>query len=260
MTRSKDKIRQKQEEVQRIRNLGKSRLVLQQEEEKKEEEEKKKEVRLLEKVKKIPTELIRIIFSYLSGNAKLVCNYKYDYLDKHGAYLLENFINELSKKEVLDLIHKGILRKYPDIVEKFQEQFYCRDIQQFTEVTGKRLIQLWETDNLIYDIYVNISTMEENKKKIDKWTKYTISETITRYICETKGGFQWEKQKILTKKNNTFPGNTLFLDLDKVFYLYKCLEYFMNMRCPKKQESLSCWIHSIPLIPIPLLTPLHFNQ
>ena len=251
MTRRKDKIRQKQEEVRRIRNLGKSRLVLQQEEKKKEEEEKKKEVQLLDKVKKIPTELIRIIFSYLSGNAKLVCNYKFDYLDRHS-YLLEYLINELPKKDVLDLIHKGILRKYPDIVEKFEEYFYCRDIQRFSDVRGQRLLQLWETDNLIYDTSGNISNIEENKVKIDKRMKNSIGYKISRYIRVIKSEFQWEKQQLLIIKNKKLHGNTLFLDLDKAFYLYKCLEYFMNMRCPKKQESLSCWIHSIPLIPVPL--------
>ena len=258
MTRRKDKIRQKQEEVQRIRNLGKSRLVLQQEEEKKEEEEKKKEVELLDKVKKIPTELIRIIFSYLSGNAKLVCNYKFDYLDNIlCSYMIDNFINDLPKKDVLDLIHKGILRKYPDIIEKFREYYFCRDIHQSAVVKGQHLIQLWESNNLIYDSSGNISNVEENTIKIDKWTKYTISNCVSRYICETK---ELYRLKIKNLKKETFTENTLFLDLDKVFYLYKCLEKYMILKGKYPFITKPLLLeHSIPLIPTPLLTPLHFK-
>jgi hypothetical protein len=252
MTRRKDKIRQKKKAIQKKRDLGKSRLFLQQEEKKKEEEDKKKEIQFLEKVNKMPTELIRIIFSFMSGKAKLVCNYKFDYLDRHGAYILEDFINDLPKKDILELIHNGILRKYPDIIEKFQEQFYCRDIQQFTNVQGKRLIQLWETDNLIYDISGNIIDPEENAVKIDRWTKHTISESIGRYICETKELYRLEKNKPITHKQHTFSGNTLFLDLDKAFYLYRCLEKYMILKGKYPFPSNPLLEHSIPLIPVPL--------
>jgi hypothetical protein len=252
MTRRKDKIRQKKKAIQKKRDLGKSRLFLQQEEKKKEEEEKKKEIQFLEKVKKMPTELIRIIFSYMSGKAKLVCNYKFDYLDRHGAYILENFINDLQKKDILDLIHKGILHKYPDIIEKFQEHFYCRDIQEFTNVQGQRLIQLWETDNLIYDIYGYISSVEENTVKIDRWTKHTISESIGRYICDTRELYRLERNKTITHKPDTISGNTLFLDLDKVFYLYRCLEKYMLLKGKYPFTANPLLEHSIPLIPVPL--------
>jgi hypothetical protein len=164
--------------------------------------------------------------------------------------MLENFINDLPKKDVLDLIHKGILRKYPDIIENFQEYFYCRDIQQSTIVKGQRLIQLWESNNLIYDSSGNISNVEENNEKIDRWTKYTISETIDRYIWKTKNLYRLEKNKI---KKETFIENTLFSDLDKVFYLCKCLEKYMMLKGMYSNPK-PLLEHSIPLIP----TPLHF--
>lgn len=240
--RRKDKIREKKEVVQKKRDLGKSRLFLQQ-------EEKTKEIQLLEKVKKLPDDLIRVIFSYMSGKARFICNYKFNYLNsgvyKDDIYL---FINNLPKKDLLDFIHKGILRKHPNIIENVDGNFYCRDIQQFSKLKGYRLIQEWESNNLVYD-NDSQNSIEENDVEIGEWIKYAISDEMEIYIYDIIALYKHEKTKINTKKR-ILRENTLFLDLDKAFYFYKCVERFMMLK--KKNIPLAPPPHSIPLIPAPL--------
>ena len=240
MTRRKDKIREKKEMVQKKSDLGKSRLILQQ-------EEKTKEIQLLEKVKKLPDDLIRVIFSYMSGKARFICNYKFKYLNS-GAYKdhIYYFINNLPKKDLLDFIHKGILRKYPNIIGNLDGNFYCRDIQQFSELKGYRLIQEWESNNLVYDNNSQ-NSIEENNVKIDEWIKYAISDEMEIYIYDIIWLYKNEKTKINTKKR-ILRENTLFLDLDKAFHFYKCVERFMML----KEKNIPLASHSIPLIPVPL--------
>jgi len=75
MTRRKDKIKQKEDYVRKTENLHKSRIYQKQ-------EDIDQETKLLKNISDLPTELIRIIYGYMSGNGKLICNYKYDYLEK----------------------------------------------------------------------------------------------------------------------------------------------------------------------------------
>jgi hypothetical protein len=190
--------------------------------------DKTKEVELLEKIQDLPPELIRIIFSYMSGNAKLICNYKFDSLARLGfcPYDIKTFIYKLPKKKVLDLIHKGILRKFPEIIDSFKLFCYCKDIQHFAYVRGRRMVHLWETDGLIYNLSGIVTDPEEDTQNLDRWTKHSISIAISRYICKIVNCYQMEKNKIILVKNSTYLGNSLFLELDKVFHLYKCLEYY----------------------------------
>lgn len=244
MTRRKDKIREKKKVIQKKRDLGKSRLFLQQ-------EEKKNEIQLLEKIQELPPELIRIIYSYLSGNAKLFCNYKFEYLDKYK-YKYFDFIDHLSKNDLLNMINKGILRKYPDIIEKCVEYYFCEDIQQFAEVKGHRFIHLWETNKLIVSYDGTFPNTEEDILKINQSIKHSIRDEIHDYIKNVIYLYQDTKIKAFAKKNGTLPENTLFLVLDKVFYIFKCLEKLQNIRC-HKICPLPIWFdHSIPLIPVPL--------
>ena len=76
MTRRKDKIKQKEDYVRKTENLHKSRIYQKQ-------EHIDQETKLLKNISDLPTELIRIIYGYMSGNGKLICNYKYDYLEKN---------------------------------------------------------------------------------------------------------------------------------------------------------------------------------
>jgi len=101
MTRRKDKIRQKNDSVRKTENLHKSRVYQKQ-------EEICQETKLLKKISDLPTELIRIIYGYMSGNGKLICNYKYDYLEQNLYSSTIDIIEKLSKHEILNFIYKGV--------------------------------------------------------------------------------------------------------------------------------------------------------
>lgn len=226
MTRRKDKIRQKQAEVRKMRDLGKSRLYQQ-------KEEKKKEMVVLTKVKQLPTELIRIIYDYMSGNAKLVCNYKLNYIRNYSVLSAIIYIEQLSKPDILHLIHKGILQKYPNIIENINDYFYNEEMNAYIISEGFSLIDLWEKNQL---------TPNTNVDEIDQSIKFDIRCSIMKYLYDF----------IQLYKKSSFPEHTLFLELDKVCYLCKCLENILKQK-HKKTCKYSIPEHSIPLIPEKLI-------
>jgi len=124
MTRKKDKIKINEENIRIKRNLSNSRLYNR-------EQVITNEVNLLKKIQKLPDELIRIIYNYMSSNPKLFCNFKFDYIEsKMKSYELNsnlNIIRNLTKKELIDLINKGVLYKFPDIIENIDNNYYCLD-------------------------------------------------------------------------------------------------------------------------------------
>jgi hypothetical protein len=189
MTRRKDKMKQKQELVRKTQI--KSRVFQKQ-------IELIKETNILENIQGLPPELIRIIYEYLSGNAKIICNFKFNFLEKIAPtfriYDNVDIIDELSIEQLSILCSKGFLKKYPDIVDEFNDH-----------------IRIWYTP--------------ENHKHVKTGTKYACY----RYITNIIRIYSKNKNKLKKQKNWVFTGgNTLFLDLDKAFYLYKCLENLDN--------------------------------
>ena len=222
MTRKKDKIKKKQEDIRKTRNLNQSRLYQQQ-------QEKIKEISLLKKIKGLPDEIIRIIYNYMSSNAKLFCNYKLDYIEKKikSYEFFSNFYNlvNLSKKQFLNFINKGILSKFPDIVESNEDYYYCLDINKYTKVTGQHLFNLWEKNSLIIDLNnENFANEEEKVSQINWSIKYYTRDSIINYIKKVIEIYNISKSRTLSQKNWILENNILFLDIDKVFYLYKCIE------------------------------------
>jgi hypothetical protein len=233
MTRRKDKIKKKQECLRIQQNLSKSRLHNQ-------EQEISKQINLLEKIQKLPHELIRIIYNYMSNNAKLFCNFKLDYIEKkmksYELYCNLNSIRNLSKKEFLDFINKGILCKFPDIIESIDDYYYCLDVNKFTKVIGQHLFNLWEENKLVIDINnENYSSEEEKVFHIDWSIKYCTKDSIMEYIKKVIELYNIQKSRTISQKNWIFNDNTLFWKIDNVFYLYKCIE---NLICRKNKNKL----------------------
>jgi hypothetical protein len=237
---------------------------------------KKKEIQLLENIRELPTELIRIIYSYMTGNAKMLCNYKFDYLNyifieyhypmDFMLHHIEYFINKLPKKDILNLIYKGVLRNYPNILENISDTFYRRDIQEKVYISdGYQLFQLWENNVLevaaIYDLEDDLEDdLEEKNRKVDLQIIGLIVDNIRCYIENTIETYRYETKKLLIKKNwkvSYIPfrinsilvkpayyyslknldmlkletcKHTLFLTIDKLFHLYKCLDDLMFMK------------------------------
>jgi hypothetical protein len=227
MTRKKDKMRETQESIRIYRNLNKSRLF-------QNNQEKVKENHLLEKIECLPDELIRIIYSYLSGKAKLFCNYKFDYLEKKinkfdFYWDLDKLLERFSKENVLDLISKGVLQKYPDIIESVDDFYYCTDVQEYTNARGHRLFHLWSTNGLVNHFYD--ATSPEDKVSYINWSiKSSLKHAITDYIVKNVKKYRENMCRTMSQKNWDFEGNTLFLNLDKVYYLFKCFEDFTQVK------------------------------
>ena len=223
MTRKKDKMRENQESIRFFRNLNKSRIF-------QNSQEKVKENNLLEKIQCLPDDLIRIIYSYLSGKAKLFCNYKFDYLEKKMIRFdfywdLDNLLESFSKENVLDLIFKGVLRKYPDIIESVDDFYYCTDVQDYTNARGQRLFRLWANNGLVNHFY-DATSLEDKASNINWSIKFSLKHAIKDYIVDNVKKYRENKFRVMSQKNWELTGNTLFLNIDKVFYLYKCFENF----------------------------------
>ena len=223
MTRKKDKISTRQESIRIFKNLNKSRIF-------QNNHEKAKENNLLEKIERLPNDLIRIIYSYLSGKAKLFCNYKFDYLEKKMFRFdfywdLDKLLQSFSKENVVALVCKGVLQKYPDIIESVDDFYYCTDVQEYTNARGHRLFHLWAINGLVNHFYD--ATSPEDKASNINWSiKYSLKHAITDYIVKNVKKYRENMCRVISQKNWEFEGNTLFLNLDKVYYLFKCFENF----------------------------------
>jgi hypothetical protein len=227
MTRKKDKIKQIQEDNRKTKNFHQSRLYYQQ-------QEIIKEIIILKKIQELPDVLIRIIYQYISGNAILFCNYKLDYIEKkiksHDFYRSFNNVRNLSKKQFLNFINKGILSKFPEIIESIEDFYYCLDINKYKKVTGQHLFNLWEKNRLDIDIYnENFASEEEKVSQIDWSIKYITKDYIIHYIQNVLVKYNINKSRTISQKNWVLKDNILFLNIDKVFYLYKCIEGLDNI-------------------------------
>lgn len=165
----------------------------------------------------------------MSSNAKLFCNFKLDYIEKNvKSYKVDCMlisIRDFSKKKFIDLINKGILCKFPDIIESIADYYYCLDVNKYTEVNGQHLFNLWEKNSLIIDVYNDNYSSEEEKVSQIEWSiKYITKDAIINYIKNVLHLFNIYKSRTITQKNWILKDNTIFLKIDKLYYLIKCLE------------------------------------
>jgi hypothetical protein len=75
--------------------------------------------------------------------------------------------------------------------------------------------------------------INQKKKLNTDWSiKYNIRDAISNYITNFIKIYRVNKSKTLIQKKWIYSksSNELFLNSDKVFYLYKCLENLMNCK------------------------------
>ena len=221
MTRRIDKIKKNKEQARIQHNLSKSRLY-------KKKQEIAQEKETLQRISELPDVLIRIIYQYMSGNAKLLCNYKYDYLEKimnnYPKITHLNFIRSLSKQELLNFLYKGILRKYPEIIESIDDEYYYdSETQDFITVNGYHLLNLWETNLLVYDFKSHSYVADH--PHMDKAMKSKTINSIYDFLENIVSFYKRNQERLTVHKKWTVPGNALFLKIDRAFYLFKCLQH-----------------------------------
>ena len=234
MTRRNDTIRVRNQSKKTIYQKRNSRLEKKKQQEKGYQEEKRQEKHLLSKVEVLPDELIRLIYDYLTGEAKLHFNPKYERLlvDFHSFPLqsdLDSLFKKMSNDHILDLIYTGTLWKYPEIVGKLSYGFYYSVIDHdFHTVTGYNLLNLWSSGRLSYDFIRGVYDDSSVKSELDLDIRNKLATVIINYIMHALYAFRSGKDK----RNNALDDQnilqyqnyrTIFVNLEKAYYLYQVL-------------------------------------
>lgn len=251
MTRRKDTIRSRNEITRIAKQKRNSRL----EKRKQENEENKKgilqEKQLLCQVANLPNELIRLVYDFMSGNAKMILFPKYKTLNRHFCPFefelqIEQLFRKMSNTQILDLIYTGTLLKYPEIVGALSDSYYYSIIDHdFHTVTGYNLLNLWATERLSYDFVRGNYSMDETVKlEIDNKMRERIAAEVKNYICDILHHFLITHHNLCKKytsslnhdNNETY--RDLFLRMEKAMYLYRVVMQYIEVPRPDIVEDI----------------------
>jgi hypothetical protein len=272
MTRRKDTIRVRNQSKKTIYQKRNSRLEKQKQQEEGYQEEKRQEKHLLSIVEVLPDELIRLIYDYLTGEAKLNFNPKYERL-RVGFYFplqldLLTFFKKMSNAQILDLIYTGTLQKYPEIIGNLSYAYYYSIIDHdFHTVKGYHLLQLWSSRRLSYDFIRGVYDEGSEKSDLDLNIRDKLSMAIRNYIMNAFYSFRNCKNKrtdALDDKNKLQYQNyrNLFVGMEKAYYLYKVVMRFIDK--PEPELELDKKVVEAPYDPFSnellIPTPLHINM
>ena len=241
MTRRKDTLRNRTERVRISQQKRNSRL-----EKRKQENEKEKlqEKQLLLQVAGLPNELIRLIYAFMSGNAKLIFFPKYESLCHNGCPVdfgmgLDELFRKMSNTQMLDLIYTGTLLKYPEIIGAISYDYYYSLIDQdFHTVSGYQLLNLWVTGKLSYNfVQAEYSMDEESKRDIDGKMREIIASAMKNYVWNTLQEYRIVHRQVCYLAAHPHASNPdkksvesyrdLFLRIEKAMYLIRVAERFL---------------------------------
>ena len=275
MTRRKDTIRVRNQSKKTIYQKRNSRLEKQKQQEEGYQEEKRQEINLLSNVEVLPDELIRLIYDYLTGEAKLHFNPKYERLrieldtDPFQLLSLETFFKKISNDKILDIIYIGTLHKYPEIVGDISYEFYYSIIDHdFHTVSGYHLLNLWASKRLSYDFVRGEYDDGDATKELDQNIRYKLTMAIRNYIRNALFRFRNGKDKrnnALDDKNELQYQNyrNLFINMEKAYYLYQVVMRFGDKPEPEPEPILKKVVEA-PYDPFSnellIPTPLHINM
>ena len=237
MTRRKDTLRKRNLQVKTSYQNRNSRIERYKQEKQLYETEKLQEKQLVLKIEDLPDELIRLIYDFLTGKAKLYFNPKYARLStKFYFYLLksdlESVFNKMSNIQILDLIYTGTLSKYPEVVEDLSYEYYFSIIDQnYHTVKGYHFLNLWATNTLSYDYVLGkYATSKLIQTEVDANIRYKLAMFIKNYILNALYHFQNYRADDLYN-NNVFDYTNyrnLFVGMEKAYYLYKVVMRFVD--------------------------------
>jgi len=270
MTRRKDTLRNRTERTRIIQQKGNSRIEKQLQKKKKDQEEKMQEKNILLKVANLPNELIRLVYDFMSGNAKLVFYPKFDSLyrafDGYDFQIeLETLFGKMTNTQLLDVIYTGTLLKYPEIVGALSYSYYYSLIDQdFHTVSGYELLNLWATERLSYNfVLAEYSMNEEVKREIDTRIKERIASAIQIYISNVLHDYRIARRNLSASSSSSLDHDKvtnnyrdLFLDVEKAAHLYHVASRFISRPKPdsevqEQKQDMYPFTNEL-LIPVPI--------
>jgi hypothetical protein len=190
---------------------------------------------LLVKIRKLPDELIKKVYDYMTGKAKFICNKKYNLLEQiikgdcnkgYTFYIyLKTLVESMTKLQLLSFIKKGSIQFHPFIIDK---------IWYLSKKTGKfydkhNLINIWENEDkeeykLREDIY------KEDILSIDFNIKCRLIDAIYFYFLRMINRYEKNMGILIELDLNNYilnynlNYNYILKKLDSIFYLYKSFE------------------------------------
>lgn len=192
-----------------------------------EKKERKQETKILLKIQNLSKDIICIIYEYMTGNAKFICNNKYKFLYTHikndwkrGFIFwkkLQNVFELIEKEKLFDYICNIILPSHNTILDRIWYNSKVND----EYYTGMDLLLLWKNDNLDVNYYGS------DRKAINNHIKSRIIDAIYYYILRHFDNYESHKKicfKHLYYYNSTILDySSIFKDTDKIHRLCKSL-------------------------------------
>ena len=192
-----------------------------------EKHERKQERKLLLKIQDLPKDIICIIYEYMTGNAKFICNHKYHFLETHIKKdskrgftfwkMLQNIFEPIEKEKLFDYLCNIILPSHNSIIDRI----WYHSIVNDEYYTGMDLLLLWKNDNVgINDIYSNKNAINNNiKTRIIYAIYYYILRHIDNYESHKKICFN----HLYYYNSDILDYSSILKDTDKIHRLCKSL-------------------------------------
>jgi len=186
----------------------------------------KNEKMLLKKIDNLPDILINKIYDFMSGKPKFICNKKYDILTniiKDDCYRGYKFWHLLTA--VFEPMTSKQLYTFVQCKSNNFKDFVVNRIWYFSRETGK----FYENYNL-FELWYEGNNQQEDNKSIDTMVRCRIKDAIYHYFILKIKFYEKNYNFCLNinfddNKNKTCINSNCFLVLDKIFYLYKSIEY-----------------------------------
>lgn len=187
-----------------------------------------REKQLLKKIQALSSPLIFLIYEYMTGKAKFVCNKKYEYLEKNvkddykKKYVFWKSLNTvfepLSKKNILRHLHEVILPNHSTVIDRIW--YHSKETDHY--YTGKDLLDLWEKDA------VDIHYYGESRTAFDNHMKVRMIDAIYYYILQSITNFATYKKIHLNHPlyvdSDILDCSELFLKIDRIHRLCRSIE------------------------------------
>ena len=192
-----------------------------------EKKERKQEMKILLKIQNLPNDIIYIIYEYMTGNAKFICNHKYKFLETHIKNdskkgfifwkMLQNIFEPIEKEKIFDYLCNVILPSHNSIIDRI----WYHSIETDKYYTGMDLLLLWKNDN------VDINDNYSNKKAMNNNIKNRITDAIYYYILRKIDVYESHKKvcfhHLYYYNSDILDYSGIFKDMDNIHRLCKSL-------------------------------------